>query len=407
MLNNIQNSIYICIKISQKMKKIFNNTQIAFSLKSDKELYRAYFLFKMIANRSLVRIGTAVINFALKINFPVEGLIRATIFDHFCGGVTKDDCLPVVDRMFTKGVSSVLDYSVEGKEEENQFDKALEMTLKTIEFAKERKAIPFAVFKPTGFGRLELYEKLGEKQSLTPEEQTEWDRVEERFDLVCNEAHKKNVWLLIDAEESWTQDAADDLIVAMMRKYNKEKPIVFNTMQMYRWDRLDYLKKLKEEAKKEGFFIGIKLVRGAYMEKENVRAEDKRYPSPIYSLKEATDKNYDAGMRYIISHIDSMAIFAGTHNELSAYSLMKLMQKKGIKNNDDRIWFGQLYGMSDNISYNLAANGYNVAKYLPFGPVKDVMPYLIRRAEENTSVAGQTSRELKLIKKERKRRKGK
>ena len=389
------------------MKKIFNNTQIAFSLKSDKELYRAYFLFKMIANRSLVRIGTAVINFALKINFPVEGLIRATIFDHFCGGVTKDDCLPVVDRMFTKGVSSVLDYSVEGKEEENQFDKALEMTLKTIEFAKERKAIPFAVFKPTGFGRLELYEKLGEKQNLTPEEQAEWDRVEERFDLVCNEAHKKNVWLLIDAEESWIQDAADDLIVAMMRKYNKEKPIVFNTVQMYRWDRLDYLKKLQKQAKKEGYFIGIKLVRGAYMEKENVRAEDKGYPSPIYSSKEATDKNYNAGMRYIIFHIDSMAIFAGTHNELSVYSLMKLMQKKGIKNNDDRIWFGQLYGMSDNISYNLAANGYNVAKYLPFGPVKDVMPYLIRRAEENTSVAGQTSRELKLIKKERKRRKGK
>ena len=389
------------------MEKIFNNTQVAFALKSDTELDRAYFLFKMIDNQPLVRIGTAVTNFALKANLPVEGLIRATVFDHFCGGVNEVDCLSVVDKMFTKGVSSVLDYSVEGKEEEDQFDAALEMTLKTIEFAKEREAIPFAVFKPTGFGRFELYEKLGEKQTLTAEEQAEWNRVVERFDLVCKEAHSKNVALLIDGEESWMQDAADDLVTDMMRKYNKEKPIVFNTLQMYRWDRLDYLKKLHERAKKEEFFIGMKLVRGAYMEKEIARAEEKEYPSPICASKEATDENYDAAVRYMIEHIDVMSIFAGTHNEESTYTLMELMQAKGIKSNDDRIWFGQLYGMSDNISYNLAANGYNVAKYLPFGPVKDVMPYLIRRAEENTSVAGQTSRELSMIKAERKRRKGK
>ncbi len=300
-----------------------------------------------------------------------------------------------------------MDYSVEGKEEEDQFDAALEMTLKTIEFAKELQAIPFAVFKPTGFGRFELYEKLGEKQTLTPEEQAEWNRVVARFDLVCNDAHAKNVALLIDGEESWMQDAADDLVTEMMRKYNKEKAIVFNTLQMYRWDRLDYLKKLHEQAKKEGFFIGMKLVRGAYMEKEIARAEEKGYPSPICASKEATDENYDAAVRYMIEHLDMMSIFAGTHNELSTYTLMELMQQKGIKTNDDRIWFGQLYGMSDNISYNLAAHGYNVAKYLPFGPVKDVMPYLIRRAEENTSVAGQTSRELTLIKTERNRRKGK
>jgi proline dehydrogenase len=389
------------------MEKIFNNTQVAFSLKSDTELDRAYFLFKMIANQPLVRIGTAVTNFALKANLPVEGLIRATVFDHFCGGVNEVDCLSVVDKMYTKGVSSVLDYSVEGKEEEDQFDAALEMTLKTIEFAKERQAIPFAVFKPTGFGRFELYEKLGEKQTLTPEEQAEWNRVVERFDLVCKDAHSKNVALLIDGEESWMQDAADDLVTEMMRKYNKEKAIVFNTLQMYRWDRLDYLKKLHELAKKEEFFIGMKLVRGAYMEKEIVRAEEKGYPSPICASKEATDENYDAAVLYMIEHLDLMSIFAGTHNELSTYTLMELMQQKGIKTNDDRIWFGQLYGMSDNISYNLAANGYNVAKYLPFGPVKDVMPYLIRRAEENTSVAGQTSRELEMIKAERNRRKGK
>jgi proline dehydrogenase len=389
------------------MSNIFNNTQIAFALKSDTELDRAYFLFKLINNQPLVRIGTAVTNFAIKANLPVESLIRATVFDHFCGGVNENDCLSVVDRMYTKGVSSVLDYSVEGKEEEDQFDAALEMTLKTIEFAKERKAIPFAVFKPTGLGRLDLYEKLGEKQTLTPDEQAEWDRVVARFDLVCSEAHKKNVALLIDAEESWMQDAADDLVTEMMRKYNKEKAIVFNTLQMYRWDRLDYLKKLHEQAKTEGFFIGMKLVRGAYMEKENIRAEEKGYPTPICASKEASDVNYDAAVLYMVEHLDTMSIFAGTHNELSTYTLMELMKAKGISSNDDRIWFGQLYGMSDNISYNLAANGYNIAKYLPFGPVKDVMPYLIRRAEENTSVAGQTSRELSMIKAERNRRKGK
>ncbi|MFN7100153.1 MAG: proline dehydrogenase family protein, partial [Flavobacterium sp.] len=308
---------------------------------------------------------------------------------------------------YTKGVSSVLDYSVEGKEEEDQFDAALQMTLKTIEFAKERMAIPFAVFKPTGFGRFELYEKLGEKQTLTAAEQVEWDRVVERFDIVCKEAHQKNVALLIDGEESWMQDAADDLVATMMRKYNKEKAIVFNTLQMYRWDRLDYLKKLHEQAKAEGFYIGMKIVRGAYMEKENTRAEEKGYPSPICASKEATDINYDAAVSYMVEHIDTMAIFAGTHNELSTYTLMDLMQKNGMATTDNRIWFGQLYGMSDNISYNLANEGYNVSKYLPFGPVKDVMPYLIRRAEENTSVAGQTSRELSMIKAERNRRKGK
>ncbi|MBC7607196.1 MAG: proline dehydrogenase family protein [Burkholderiales bacterium] len=389
------------------MEKIFNNTEVAFSLKSDTELDRAYFLFKLIDNQPLVRIGTAVTNFAIKAHLPVEGLIRATVFDHFCGGVNEYDCLSVVDKMYTKGVSAVLDYSVEGKEEETQFDAALEMTLKTIEFAKERDAIPFAVFKPTGFGRFELYEKMGEHQSLTPAEQAEWGRVIRRFDQVCHEAHKKNVALLIDGEESWMQDAADDLVTDMMRKYNKEKAIVFNTLQMYRWDRMEYLKKLHQTATAEGFYIGMKLVRGAYMEKENVRAEEKGYPSPICTSKEATDKNYDVAVHYMLDHVDQMSIFAGTHNEESSYQLMVLMEQKGIAKKDSRIWFGQLYGMSDNISYNLAADGYNNAKYLPFGPVRDVMPYLIRRAEENTSVAGQTSRELTLLKTERNRRKGK
>lgn len=387
------------------MEKIFNNTADAFALKSDTELDRAYFLFKMIASQPLVRIGTAVTNFALNLHLPVEGLIRATVFDHFCGGTTEEDCLPVVDKMFTKGVSSVLDYSVEAKEEESEFDKALEKTLKTIEFAKERQAIPFAVFKPTGFGRFDLWEKLGEGKTFTAEETNEWNRVVERFELVCKTAHNNDVALLIDAEESWMQDAADDLVAEMMRKYNKNKAIVYNTLQMYRWDRLDYLKKLHEQAKAEGFHIGMKVVRGAYMEKENKRAEEMGYPTPICASKEATDINYDSCIKYMIDHIDTMAIFAGTHNEESSYKLMELMAQKGISANDERVFFGQLYGMSDNISFNLAAHGYHVAKYLPFGPVRDVMPYLIRRAEENTSVAGQTSRELNLISAERKRRK--
>ncbi|RZJ68999.1 MAG: proline dehydrogenase [Flavobacterium sp.] len=387
------------------MEKIFNNTADAFVLKSDTELDRAYFLFKMIASQPLVRIGTAVTNFALKVHLPVEGLIRATVFDHFCGGVNEEDCLPVVDKMFTKGVSSVLDYSVEAKEDESEFDKALEKTLKTIDFAQEKKAIPFAVFKPTGFGRFDLYQKLGEGKQFSVEEAAEWKRIVERFEIVCKAAHEKDVALLIDAEESWMQDAADDLVADMMRKYNKEKAIVFNTLQMYRWDRLDYLKKLHSQAKQEGFYIGMKIVRGAYMEKENKRAEDMGYVSPICVSKEATDVNYDDAVDYMVDHLDNMAVFAGTHNEDSSYRLIALLDQKGIAKNDERVWFGQLYGMSDNISFNLAAHGYNVVKYLPFGPVRDVMPYLIRRAEENTSVAGQTSRELNLISAERKRRK--
>ena len=387
------------------MEKIFENTKVAFALKSQNELNRAFFLFKMIANPKLVKIGTSLTNFALKLHLPVKSIIRATVFDHFCGGENENDCLKVVDKMFTKNVASVLDYSVEGKEDEAQFDAALQMTLKTIEFAREKKSIPFAVFKPTGFGRFELYEKLGEKKVLTANEQTEWDRVVARFDLVCKTAHEKNVLLLVDGEESWMQDAADDLVGTMMQKYNKDKAIVFNTLQMYRWDRMEYLMKLHEKSKAEGFHIGMKIVRGAYMEKEHKRAEEKGYPTPICESKQATDDNYNDAVSYMMHNIKTMAIFAGTHNEDSSYLVMNLMQKNNISKDDNRVWFGQLYGMSDNISYNLAANNYKVAKYLPFGPVRDVMPYLIRRAQENTSVAGQTSRELNLISLERTRRK--
>lgn len=387
------------------MKEIFEDTATAFALKTDSELERAYFLFKLIANEPLVKIGTAVTNFAIKAHLPVEKLIRASVFDHFCGGVNEEECMVVADKMFEKGVSTILDYSVEGQEVENQLDSCYEKALKTLDFVKENSAIPFIVFKPTGFGRFKLYQKITEGQSLNKDEKEEWQRVVNRYDRVCKKAHDLEVSILIDGEESWMQGAADELAETMMRKYNQKKAIVFNTLQTYRWDRLDYIKRLHKDALESNYFIGMKVVRGAYMEKENDRAEEKGYPSPICESKKATDENFDNVVAYMVKNLDTMSLFAGTHNEISSYRLMEQMEASNIEHNDPRIWFGQLYGMSDHISFNLAKEGYNVAKYLPFGPVKDVMPYLIRRAEENTSVAGQTSRELTLLKKERKRRK--
>ncbi|HET8734973.1 MAG TPA: proline dehydrogenase family protein [Pricia sp.] len=387
-----------------KTKKIFEDTEKAFALKTDAELERAYFLFRMIANEPLVRIGSAITNFALKAHLPVEKLIRSTVFDHFCGGVNEFDCLPTVDKMYGKNVCSVLDYSVEGKDTEDPLDAALEMVLKLLDFVKEKDAIPFAVFKPSGFGRFALFEKVSAGKTLSDDEQAEWDRVVARFDTTCKKAHDLDVSLLIDSEESWMQDAADALCEDMMRKYNTKKDIVFNTLQLYRWDRMDYLKDLHAKAKKHGFKVGIKAVRGAYMEKENERAEEKGYPSPICASKKETDANFDATVEYIVENLETISLFAGTHNENSCYRLMELMEEKGIAKDDPHIWFGQLYGMSDHISYNLSDKGYNVAKYLPFGPVRDVMPYLIRRADENTSVAGQTTRELNLLIKEQERR---
>jgi proline dehydrogenase len=384
--------------------KLFNNTQIAFSLKSDSELERAFFLFKLIQSQPMVKIGTAVTNFALKANLPVEGLIRSTVFDHFCGGVTEEDCIPNIEKMYSNGVYSVLDYSVEGKETEEQFDLVKAKTLKNIEFAKKKDAIPFVVFKPTGVGRFSLYQKITEKKLLSNEEKSEWLTVLSRYHEICDKAVKYDVPILIDAEESWMQDAADDLVESLMKKYNVHKAIIFNTLQMYRHDRMEYLIALHQKAVKGNYHIGLKIVRGAYMEKERERAKENNYPSPICNNKNATDKNFNAAIKFMMEH-DKMALFAGTHNEESSYLLLDLAKQFEINPSDQRLWFGQLYGMSDHISFNLAKEGYNTAKYVPFGPVRDVMPYLIRRAEENTSVAGQTSRELNLIKEERVRRK--
>ncbi|MDX1462283.1 MAG: proline dehydrogenase family protein [Marinirhabdus sp.] len=383
---------------------LFNNTETAFKLKTDSELERAYFLFKMIANEPLVRIGTAATKLALNLHLPVEGLIRSTVFDHFCGGVSEQDCMDTVDSLYEADVYSVLDYSVEGKEEENQFDATLAKVIELTKFAENKKAMPFSVFKPTGLGRFKIWEKVSSSATLTEKEQNEWERIQQRYEQICETAHNCGISLLIDGEESWMQDAADALCEQMMQKYNVHTPIVFNTLQCYRWDRLEYLKKAHQRAKEGGYKLGFKVVRGAYMEKERERAEDKGYRSPICESKLATDECFNAVMRYILDHLDDISLFLGTHNEASSFLAMEIIESKGIAKNDSRIWFGQLYGMSDHISYNLATAGFNVAKYIPFGPVKDVMPYLIRRAEENTSVAGQTSRELTLLKREKERR---
>ncbi|AOR27098.1 proline dehydrogenase [Formosa sp. Hel1_33_131] len=382
----------------------FNNTKIAFHLKSDLELERAYFLFKMISIEPLVRIGTAATNFALKAHLPVEGLIRSTVFDHFCGGVNEQDCVPTIDKMYASKVYSVLDYSVEGKGVESQFDLALETILKLIEFSKDKEALPIAVFKPSAFGSFDLYQKISEKKTLTASENEQWERIKNRFEKVCASGKLNNVKILIDAEESWIQDAVDDLILELMQTFNTDALIVYSTLQTYRWDRLDYLKEIHAKAKQNNFKLGFKVVRGAYMEKERNRAKELGYKSPICGTKEITDALFNDTITYILSNLDSIHLFIGTHNEESSQLALELMETSKISNNDARVWFGQLYGMSDHISYNLAEQGYNVAKYVPFGPVKDVMPYLIRRAEENTSVAGQTSRELSLIKKEKQRR---
>ncbi|ATA67320.1 proline dehydrogenase [Capnocytophaga cynodegmi] len=385
----------------------FSDTKTAFALKDNFELGRAYWLFRFIGNNSLISIGTALTNFSLKLHLPVEWLIRKTVFNQFCGGVSEEDCKPVIKKMYEKGVSSVLDYSVEGKEDEASFEATFRKTMEIIDFVHQNRNIgtPFAVFKPTGFGKISIYQKISEKQPLTEEEQKAWERIVERFDQTCGKAAAYKLPIMIDAEESWMQTAADDLIEKMMEKYNREEAIVYNTLQMYRHDRLPYLKELHQRAIINGFYIGVKVVRGAYMEKENKRAIEKGYPTPICASKQATDDNYNAAIKYILEHTDRISLFAGTHNEKSSALVMDLMNEKGLNHNDKRVWIAQLYGMSDHISFNAAKLGYNVAKYLPFGPVREVMPYLIRRAQENTSVAGQMGRELSLLMQEHNRRK--
>ncbi len=387
------------------LKVDFENTEVAFRLKSNKALKRAYWLFRMLSFPFLVRYGNAFVNSALRWHLPVVPLVKWTVFDHFCCGETLHDCVPILDSLNEVGVKSVLDYSVEGKETELQFDQARDTLLELIEFSSENPCTPIVVFKPTAFGRFDLFVKQGEGAAFDAAEQQEWMRLRNRFDVVCKAASDKQMPVLVDAEESWMQDAADQLVLEMMRTYNKDRAIVYNTAQLYRKDRMDYLRELHGRAEQEDFFVGIKLVRGAYMEKERARAEALDYPSPICISKEATDANFDQALRFVVTHSARMALYLGTHNEKSTELAVALILDHQIAPNDQRFWFGQLYGMSDHLSFNLGAAGFNATKYMPFGPIKEVIPYLSRRATENTSVSGQTGRELTLITQELKRRK--
>ncbi|GAA4780877.1 proline dehydrogenase family protein [Olivibacter ginsenosidimutans] len=386
-------------------KLTFNNTEVAFRSKTNAALNRAYWLFKIISSNFLTKVGPPATNFALRIGLPITGIIRKTIFEHFCGGETIANCEQSIQLLASQHVGTILDYSVEGEDTEETFDQVLTEILKTINRAKQDHNIPFSVFKVTGLGRFDLLAKVNAKEALHAAEEEEFSRIKMRVDSICRAAHDANIAVLIDAEHSWIQDIIDDLAREMMRKYNKEKPLVYNTYQLYRSDILAALKADLYLAQTDGFHLGAKLVRGAYMEIERDRAKKMDYPSPIQPTKEATDRDYNEAIHFCLDHLDHMGFMAGTHNEASSRLLAEELDKRGIARSDKRIYFAQLFGMSDHLSFNLSEAGYNVAKYMPYGPVKAVMPYLFRRAQENTSVAGQTSRELSLIIAEQKRRK--
>ena len=383
----------------------FDNTQVAFQYRSDKELKRARFLFSSMGSPTLTSIGMKMTKIAISWSLPVKGLIKHTLFDQFCGGETMDEAAATAAVIGKYGVSTILDYGVEGKETEADFDRAVPEFIKAIKYAASGKNIPFISIKITGFAHFALLEKVHAGTKLTTEEAAAWKRVYDRIDFICKAAADNNIMVLVDAEESWIQKPVDELTDAMMERYNKKKVVVYNTFQLYCHDRLMFLQASYDTAKAKGYLLGAKLVRGAYMEKERNRAAEKGYPSPIQPSKEATDKDYDEAVTFCLQHIDGIYVFIGTHNETSCIKAAKYMQDHNMGADTDKVFFSQLYGMSDNISFNLAHEGYHVAKYLPYGPVKDVIPYLMRRAQENTSVAGQTGRELSLIDKEIKRRK--
>ena len=387
------------------MNNIFSNTKEAFSLKSNFELNRACFLFKIIGNQSVVKLMTSLTNFSLKFNLPVTPVIKATVFDHFCGGVSQEDCIPVIEKLYKKNVCSVLDFSTEGFINEIEFDNCLNKKLSIIDFIKNKNEVPFAVFKPTCLGSTDLFIKMSSGLALTDSENYSWSRVVDRFERVCEKAFSENVKILIDAEEVDVQKAIDDLAIVMMRKFNKSNPIVYNTVQLYRKDRLKYMRELLKNNKNKDIQFGLKLVRGAYMEKERKIAMNKGIESPICDSKTETDNNFNRGVDFVFDNLNRISFVCASHNEDSILKVMDIMKKRKIKHNDQRVWFGQLFGMSDNISFNLGQKKYNTFKILPFGSVKNLMPYLIRRAQENTSVQGQTGRELQLILNEKKRRK--
>lgn len=384
----------------------FNNTEIAFKHKSNRDLQRANFLFRVIASPTLVKVGKNVTNTSLAIGLPIKGIIRGTIFKQFCGGETIEECTSTIQVMWNSRVGTILDYSVEGKTSAEDFEATTNEIIATIAKAKGNDAIPFAVFKVTGIARFGLLETTNdENATLSAELQHEYDATIALIDRICKAGFEADVPVFIDAEETWIQDVIDRITHEMMLKYNKEKALIFNTLQIYRHDRFDFLQKSVEWAKANGIKYGVKLVRGAYMEKERQRALDNNYSSPIQKDKTSCDEDYNRCLDYLTTEIEHIALCAGTHNEASSLYLTELLAQKNITPNDQRIYFAQLLGMSDHISYNLAHAGFNVAKYVPYGPIKEVMPYLLRRADENTSVKGQTGRELNLILTEQNRRK--
>jgi len=383
----------------------FDDTSVAFSYKSDAALKKANFIFSLVNHPWISALATGSVKLALRLRLPVEGLIRTTAFEHFCGGESIAKSEAAVRQLAKYGVGTILDYSVEGEKSEEGFDLTTAEIIRTIEKARQdTRSIPFSVFKVTGLASFDLLEKVNRKERLEPAEQHAYDRAFARVDRICAKAHANGVPVLIDAEETWIQDPIDAIAYAMMEKYNKTGAIVFNTYQLYRTASLANLEASLLEAERKNYFVGAKLVRGAYMEKERARAEAMGYPSPIQPDKDATDKAFNAALELSMKKLDRMSIMCGSHNEYSNLYLTELMHKYGVSADDSRVWFAQLYGMSDNISFNLANAGYKVAKYVPYGPVRAVMPYLLRRANENTSVAGQSSRELVLIRKELNRR---
>lgn len=386
----------------------FDNTEIAFKSKSNKDLKRAYWLFKAVGSSALVKFGKWATNIAFKLRLPIKGLIKKTIFHQFCGGESVEGSIATSNELGDYNVKTILDYSIEGKTSDEDFDATVAEIIETIEAGDKNDNIPFAVFKLTGICLFSILEKANEgTDKLTETELKKYEQLISRVDQICTAAHRCTVPVFIDAEESWIQDSIDRIAKQMMLRYNKDSAIVYNTLQMYRHDRMAYFQEEIDAAKADRHYLGVKIVRGAYMEKERNRAKEKGYPSPIQPDKKATDTDFNKALRLALQHIDLIGLCAGSHNEDSAMLLTEMMSEKGIPNDHSTIYFAQLLGMSDHISFNLANAGYNVAKYVPFGPVKEVMPYLLRRADENTSVAGQTSRELGLIMKERKRRKKK
>lgn len=383
----------------------FSNTQIAFANKSDEELKKTAWLFGMMNRPWLVRFGSKLGLIALNLRLPfVTPIIKATIFKQFCGGTTLLGCQQLIDKLWHFNTLTVLDYGAEGKETEKDFNHTMTETMRAIDFAASNTSVPVVSTKITGLARLGLLEKLDRKEALSPSEENEYENVLKRIDSICHHGMDQGVGVFIDAEETWIQDSIDDIVNKMMARYNRKKVIVYNTFQMYRHDRLAYLKQSFEAANAGDYLLGAKLVRGAYMEKEAARAREMGYPNPIHSTKQACDDDFDDAVRFVVEHYERIGSCCATHNAKSTYLQAQLIHEKGIPHDHAHLNFSQLFGMSDNLTFNLAKAGYNVAKYLPFGPVRDVVPYLIRRAQENTAVSGDMSREYGMIREEMGRR---